>query len=172
MKQPLQLGKMQKQDQHGNVKEIYVTAINTENGPKPLADELENLFQIIKVKQGLQTEKALAIKDVFKLIKMITESFLAQNNHLEKVNETIKDIASEDREVSSSSNKYIRSISLNSRTDQEMYIPSAVEFVTEKIKELAQKSPTEFATEIIAETIAIINNEIIKNVKEAEEKLN
>ena len=172
MKQPLQLGKMQKQDQHGNVKEIYVTAINTEEGPKPLADELENLFQIIKVKQGLQTEKALAIKDVFKLIKMITESFLAQNNHLEKVNETIKDIASEDREVSSSSNKYIRSISLNSRTDQEMYIPSAVEFVTEKIKELAQKSPTEFATEIIAETIAIINNEIIKNVKEAEEKLN
>ena len=103
---------------------------------------------------------------------MITESFLAQNNHLEKVNETIKDIASEDSEVSSSSNKYIRSISLNSRTDQEMYIPSAVEFVTEKIKELAQKSPTEFATEIIAETIAIINNEIIKNVKEAEEKLN
>lgn len=171
MKQPLQLGKMQKQDQHGNVKEIYVTAINTEEGPKPLADELENLFQIIKIKQGLQTEKALAIKDVFKLIKMMTESFLAQNKNIEEVNETVKDIGSQNRDVSSSSNQYIRSISLNSKTDQEMYIPSAVELVTEKIKELAQKSPTEFATEIIAETIAIINSEIMKNVKEAEDKL-
>ena len=43
MKQLLQLGKIQKQDQHGNIKEIYVTAINTEEGPKPLADELESL---------------------------------------------------------------------------------------------------------------------------------
>lgn len=171
MKQPLQLGKMQKQDQHGNVKEIYVTAINTENGPKPLVDELENLFSVIKIKQGLQTEKALAIKDVFKLIKMMTESFLAQNKNLEGVNNTVREMASQDRDVFSSSNQYIRSISLNSRTNQEMYIPSTVELVTEKIKELAQRSPTEFATEIIAETIAIINSEIMKSVKEAEDKL-
>ena len=102
---------------------------------------------------------------------MITESFLAQNKNLEGASETIRDIASKDRDVSSPSNQYIRSISFNSRTNQELYIPSAVELVTEKVKELAQKSPTEFVTEIVAETIAIINNETMKSVKEAEAKL-
>lgn len=160
---------------NGQLETVYTQGtIDPETGNKiTLVEYLNKHYGWTKVQRGGQTEQTMTKKKVFKLIDLFTTADLERAQMvLENQKQSMEDIdeeySSEETVTNTAKGAIIQSLDFGSASSDEPFNVEGLDFNSDRLEELGVSE--EALTEIVLETIKIINQKATNSAERLEEK--